>query len=160
MLSTNFAYFISFLIFVFFAYTYGHKKMKRIMDEKIQGIADYLNKGNEEKEKAQLALSAVKGELHRFESTLKEKTDEVEKHIASFQATHRAHLSNLLVEREKHHQTLLNAERAKNVELLKAELTQAVIKELHYAITNDPDLQKTFSEKSFGLIEEEFVRKF
>ncbi len=104
--------------------------MRNILDDKIQTIANSLTQGNEEKEKAQLALSALKNELHRFESTLAEKTADLESRIAASQALQRKQLSDLISDREKHHKITLDNERTKSVEILKKELTQAVMHEL------------------------------
>lgn len=152
MMSPDIAYFISFLIFCFCAYKYGHKKLKEFLDTKIQGIADNLLKATEEKEQAQLALSAVKEEFHRFQKTLHEREEDLQKRLHTLKEQHNQHLSELLKERESYHKMLLQYDERVHIHHLKDELATSVLREIEHAIKSDPSLQKMFQSKSIELL--------
>ncbi len=159
MFSTNFAYFVSFLTFVFFAYKYGHKKMKGILDQKIQGIANALALANQQKEEAQLTLNALKQDLQNFQEALKKKDYDVQKQIEEMNTLHIQEMKHFISEREKYHFSLLDAERNSRVYSLKQDLVNAVLQELRVTMANNPEYQSAFQKKVLGLLEKQLLIK-
>ncbi len=151
-MTPDIAYFISFLIFSFCAYKYGHKKLKVFLDGKIKDISDNLLKATEEKEQAQLALSAVKTECQRFEQAIYERDAELQHRIKALKEQHERQLEELLKEREDYHQMLLQYDERVHIHHLKDELANAVLSELKTLITQDPTYQQKIDERSLRLL--------
>lgn len=151
-MSPDLAYFISFLIFSLCAYKYGHKKLKDFLSTKIQGISDNLLKATEEKEQAQLALSAVKTEYQRFEQTIHEREEELEQRLKTLKEQHEQQLAELLKERENYHRMLLQYDERVHLHHLKEELTALVMHDLKTRITEDNLAQKNAQAHSLNLL--------
>lgn len=157
MLSVDIMYVISFLMFVFFAYKYGHARMKKILDDKISAIAHMLSKAQQEKEDAQVILSRMQYDLSELEKTMRQKDHELADRIQAFQEQQKKQLHELMRERESHQQALLMAEKNMALNALKQEMMHHVIQNLSHMMENDPDLKKAFLAQSIQALQSKSV---
>lgn len=157
--SPDSVYFISFLIFVFCAYKYGHKAFKKVLDQQIQGITTSLSKAKEEKVIAHETLKKVRLELETFEQSLKDYDAELKERISDMTEKNRKEIDTLTSAREKHHSKLISFEREEHVSALKDELVASVIAEFEKRILADPILQENFQKQSVGLLKEYLSEK-
>lgn len=148
MLSVDIMYVISFLIFAFCAYKYGHARMKKTLDDKISAIAHMLSKAQQQKEDAQVILSRMQYTLSALEKTMRQKDNELADRVKSFQEQQKKQLSELMREREGHQQALLIAEKNMALNALKHEMMEHVLKNLSHMMAQDPELQKAFFHQS------------
>ena len=152
MFSVDIMYAFSFLIFAFCAYKYGHKSMKKVLDDKIQAIATLLSKTQQEKEDAQIILSRLQHDLSQLEKTMQLKDSELIERIKTFHDQQKRQLNDLMRERESHQQALLIAEKNMALNALKHDMIEHVLTTLSQNMDKDPDLQKAFLKKSMDFL--------
>ncbi len=154
MFSPDFAYFISFLLFSFFAYRYGHKKMRSFLDSRIQAIAEKMTLFNQEKEEAQLTLSSIKQALFSFQEGLKERDQELDAYIESMKEEHKKQLLELIHEHEESQRSILDYERHASFQALHDEIIEAVIQRVKKEMLTTPIHQESFAHKSLFMLQE------
>lgn len=152
ILSVDIMYVMSFLVFVFCAYKYGHKRMRKVLDDKIQAIANLLLRAQQQKEDAQIILSRMQYDISELEKTMRQRDVELAERIQAFQEQQKRDLSDLVREREAHQQALLIAEKTMALNALKQEMIDHVIQALLTMMKDDPTLQKDFMDKSLSFL--------
>lgn len=155
MLSTNFAYLISFLIFAFFAYRLGFRHAKASLDHEVGKISKRVDDATQTKEMALLTLNELKHQLSDLEKQGDLHIQELELRGKELSQKHKEQLEHLIVERERHHRELLSQELRLHAQNIKDEVLNFVITKLRNRMEHDDQSQDLFHKNALHMLQED-----
>ena len=152
MSTPDFAYLLSFCLFLLAAYKLGFRQAKLALDEKILHISSTVEEATQSKEMALLTLNELKHQLSELENNHKINLHELD--LRGKEITHHHHmvLENLIQDRESHHRELLSQELRLHKKRMQEELLEYVFVQLKDTLHDDKDAQAAFHKKSMEML--------
>jgi|GEM_PF-6443010 len=155
MLTVDFIYLISFVMFAYFAFKLGQKHLKPVCDEGIDNISKTIEIATSDMEKALAELNAMKTRLKDFEQSL-EKIHEKTNEKANFLL--QKHQEWMNQQTQLHEQKIYDGiahERITQLREIKAEVLNAVSVEVLHLARQDKNFAHAYNKRSFKLLDGE-----
>lgn len=153
MLSIDFAYFISFLLFLFVAYRIGFHRAKSAFHTEVSKVKKHIDDAAQSKEMALLTLNELKHQLSEFEQQSDEHLQHLEVRGKEIAQQHSEQLEKLISERERHHTELLTQEMRLHLQSIKDELLDYVFEKLKGRLTHNQEARDRYHERAMEMIE-------
>lgn len=152
MLSTDFAYFISFVIFAFLAYRLGFRHAKKAMNDEIERVSATIQRTTEEKDIAFNQLNDLRHQLSEIQKNSQAYIDELQDRGTEITAKHRESLEALLKDREHYHKELLSQEVRLHMNQMKDEMLSYVTQQLTQKIKSNKSFEEGFQKKALEML--------
>jgi F0F1-type ATP synthase membrane subunit b/b' len=148
MYSTSFAYLISFLIFLFFAYRLGFQRAKTALRTEVAAISNVLDEASKSKEMALLSLNELKYQLSEAEKHHSIFMENLQKRGEEITQKHTMDIKILIQEKENHHRELLHQELRLHKDTIQQEIIGYVLNDIKTRVESSPYLQNVYKEKA------------